>query len=264
VYNTRFEETGDPRDLLTGGGPWDYFAVAPFLYPQRDAASIHSMALLGAGAGTAAAQFLAVYGADAHVDAVEIDPAILDLGRRYFGLADRSVSPAHPNYRAVAADARAWLASNPEHYDVVAIDAYHQPYIPFHLTTVEFFELVRSHLNEQGVAVVNAGIGPNGDDRLGQAIAATMRAVFPQVYVIETRRQGNQIIVGTNSTVGDGWANMAANYERLRIPALRQVMEWVNISERPIDASYAPMTDDRAPVEALIDSLIFEAALDKP
>jgi predicted membrane-bound spermidine synthase len=263
VYNTRFEQTGDARELLTGGGPWDYFVVTPYLYPQRDPASVRSMALLGAGAGTTAAQFLAVYGGNARVDAVEIDPAIIDLGRAYFGMRDSAVAPDHPNYHVAADDARAWLARSSQQYDIIGIDAYHQPYIPFHLTTIEFFELVRMHLTERGVAVVNAGLGPNGDDRLGQAIAATMRVVFPNVYIMETRRQGNQIIVGTNNAVGDGWANMRANYERLNNPTLRQVIEWVNISERPIDAHVEPMTDDRAPVEALIDALIYEQALNQ-
>jgi hypothetical protein len=259
IYNMGAAESGDARDLLTGGGPWDYFAVAPFFYPGRDPADVRSMAMLGAGAGTAPAQFLAIYGADATVDAVEIDPDIIALGRRYFGLRDAAAGPEHPNYRAHAADARYWLATRGGRYDIIGIDAYHQPYIPFHLTTVEFFTEVRAHLTDQGAVAVNAGLGPGGDDRLGQAIAASMRAVFPEVYIIETGRQSNQIIVGLNQPVGDGWGHMVANYERLSSPALRAVLETVGVSERPVDPRVQPLTDDRAPVEALVDSLIFEA-----
>jgi len=76
--------------------------------------------------------------------------------------------------------------------------------------------------------------------------------------VIETKRQSNQMIVGLNRPVGDGWANMVANYQRISNPALRQILESVNVSERPVDPRYTPLTDDRAPIEALIDSLIFE------
>jgi hypothetical protein len=255
-YNPRYEQTGDPRDLLTNGGPWDYFGIVPFFYANRDPATVRSLAMLGAGAGTAPAQFLANYGADATVDSVEIDPQIIAAGRQYFGL--RDASSQYPNYHTYAQDARYWLATTNGHYDVVALDAYHQPYIPFHLTTVEFFQEARAHLTEQGAVVVNAGLGPDGDDRLGQAIAATMRAVFPEVYVIETKRQSNQMIVGLNRPVGDGWANMIANYQRMNNPALRQVIETVNVSERRVDSRYTPLTDDHAPIEALIDSLIFD------
>lgn len=256
IYNQRYAQSGDPQDLLTGGGPWDYFTIAPFFFPQRDVSSVRSMAMLGAGAGTAPSQFLAIFGADATVDSVEIDPQISDLGRSFFGLRDAQAGADHPNYRVHAADARYWLATSRGSYDIIAIDAYHQPYIPFHLTTVEFFSEVRARLSDRGVAVVNAGLGPGGDDRIGQVIAATMRATFPAVYVIETRRQSNQIIVGLAQPVGDGWGNMIANYERLQDPTLRAVIESVNVSERPIDPSVAPFTDDHAPIESLIDGMI--------
>ncbi|MDZ4721265.1 MAG: fused MFS/spermidine synthase, partial [Roseiflexaceae bacterium] len=258
IYNPRYEQSGDARDLLSNGGPWDYFGIVPFFYPNRDPATVRSLAMLGAGAGTVPAQFLAIYGSDAIVDSVEIDPQIIEAGRQYFGLHDVTTGSRYPNYRTYAQDARYWLATTNKQYDIVALDAYHQPYIPFHLTTVEFFQEARAHLTEQGAVVVNAGLGPDGDDRLGQAIAATMRAVFPEVYVIETKRQSNQMIVGLNRPVGDGWANMVANYQRISNPALRQILESVNVSERPVDPRYTPLTDDRAPIEALIDSLIFE------
>jgi hypothetical protein len=258
IFNQQAAQTGNASDLLSDGGPWDYFAVGPFFYPHRDPSSVHRMAMLGSGAGTGPALFLGIYGADATVDAVEIDAQISAFGRSFFNLRDAPTSPEHPNYHVYAEDARYWLTTHAGQYDLIAIDAYHQPYIPFHLTTVEFFSEVRAHLGEQGVAVVNAGLGPDGDDRLGQAIAATMRAVFPEVYVIVTPHQSNQIIVGVAQPVGDGWANMAANYEHIQNPTLRQVLETVNVSEQPIDTRVVPFTDDHAPVEALIDSLIFD------
>ncbi|GAB4117150.1 MAG: fused MFS/spermidine synthase [Roseiflexaceae bacterium] len=266
IYNQRYQQSGNPSDLLSGGGPWDYFVIAPFLYPNRTPESIQSMAMLGSGAGTAPALFYAIYGPERRVDAVEIDGAIIDLSRRYFGAndAESNAPNAIPTYRVYAEDARYWLATSNQRYDIIAIDAYHQPYIPFHLTTQEFFARVRSRLNDQGVAVINAGLGPNGDDRLGQAIIATMRTVFPEVYIMETARGGNQIIIGVNQAVGDGWGNMIANYEVLTDPTLRAIVEQVQVSERPINPHVAPFTDDHAPVEALVDSLIFDVAVTPP
>jgi len=81
-------------------------------------------------------QFLAAYGADAQIDAVEIDPKIIELGRKYFKMEDASVTPTHPNFQVHADDARYWLATAGKTYDVIGMDAYHQPYIPFHHSRV--------------------------------------------------------------------------------------------------------------------------------
>ncbi len=267
IFNKRYEASKNPLDLLTGGGPWDYFSVAPYFYPNRDPSSVTSLAMLGSATGTMPKQFLAIYGPDTKIDAVEIDPRIIAVGREYFDMQDNAVSQAHPNYTVHAQDARYWLETTNQKYDVIGMDAYHQPYIPFHLTTVEFFQSVKQHLTDQGVAVVNAGKGPDGDDRLGQALASTMIKVFPQVFIIDTANFGNQIVVGVNQPVGNGVQNFIANAQRINNPVLQTVMSWsINNGPKPIrefrpqDATYAAFTDDHAPVEQLVDSLIFSEA----
>ncbi len=261
IYRLKYRQTGDPLDLLTDGGPWDYFTVAPYVYPDRDPASVQSLALLGSAAGSIPKQFLAIYGPETIIDAVEIDPQIVEMGREYFDLEDQD--PRFPNYTTHIADARTWIATAERTYDVIGMDAYHQPYIPFQLTTVEFFQQVRDHLNPQGVAVVNAGRPASGDDRLVNALASTMLAVFPQVYMIDTRFS-NAILIGVNEPVGDGVQNFTANAERMSIQALQLVMYW-SVNEgrfgpirefSPAQARYRPFTDDHAPVEQLIDGLI--------
>ncbi|MFN3374764.1 MAG: spermidine synthase, partial [Chloroflexus sp.] len=142
-----------------------------------------------------------------------------------------------------------------------------QPYIPFHLTTVEFFQEVKAKLTPRGVAVVNAGRPASGDDRLVNALASTMVAVFPQVYIIDTRFS-NAIVIGVNQPVGDGVVNFIENAARIDIPALQLVMYWSLYEGRfgplreftPAMAQFRPFTDDHAPVEQLIDGLIFSEA----
>lgn len=270
TYRLRYRTTGDPLDLLTEGGPWDYFAVAPYVSPTRSPESVRRVALLGAAAGTVPKQLLASYGADLHIDAVEIDPAILALSRQYFDLA--AGTSAAPNYTTYAADARAWLATRPAHqtYDLIGVDAYHQPYIPFHLTTVEFFRETLAHLAPAGVVVVNVGRTPGGDERLVNALAGTMRQVFPQVFVLDTRADraaSNALLVGVARPVGDGVAHFAANAERMPLPALALVMQWALHDGRgpvreftPDQARFAPFTDDRAPVEYVIDQMVLAEA----
>jgi hypothetical protein len=265
VYRLKYKQTGNPLDLLTDGGPWDYFSVAPYVYANRDPQSVTSLALLGSAAGSVPKQFLAIYGPQTTIDAVEIDPEIVDLGREYFDLEDQD--PRYPNYHTHIQDARSWLATAEGRYDVIGMDAYHQPYIPFHLTTVEFFRQVDDHLNPQGVAVVNAGRPSSGDDRLVNALASTMLAVFPQVYMIDTRFS-NAILIGVHAPVGDGVQNFTDNAGRMQIQALELVMYW-SLNEGafgPVrqftadQARYTPFTDDRAPVEQLVDGLILSEA----
>lgn len=264
VYNRRYEQTGRPSDLLTNG-TWDFFSVAPYLYPHVRPNDVHSLLMIGSAAGTIPKQFLAFYGTNTRIDAVEIDPAIIDVGRRFFALDN----PAATHYTTYAEDGRVFLGRTHATYDVIGMDAYHQPYVPFHLATREFFADVKAHLNERGVAVVNAG--RVGDDyRLVDALASTMRTVFPQVYIVDVPDGGNSIIYGVNTPAGDGVANFAANRENMPDPVLRLVMaralataadkrpfrEWTAAEAQAV----RPWTDDWAPVEQLIDQMIVRAA----
>ena len=131
------------------------------------------MAMLGNAAGTVARAY-AQYFPQTRIDGVEIDGALSDLGRRMFGM-DRV-----PNLRVFDEDARPFLRRTDSRYDIVTIDAYRQPYIPFYLTTREFFQLARSRLNRGGAVVVNVG-HPPGDTTLEEALTATLRDVFPNV-----------------------------------------------------------------------------------
>jgi len=143
---------------------------------------------------------------------------------------------------------------------VIGVDAYHQPYIPFHLTTVEFFRMVRDHLTPNGVVVLNAGLGADGDTRLAQTLATTMLEVFPNVFVLETAQFGNWMLVGSMQRIDDGAANFAANYQQIEQPALRTTMAQVQgfpfLSTQRGDVV---LYDDHAPVERLIDEMIFGA-----
>jgi predicted membrane-bound spermidine synthase len=264
IYNRRYEQTGNAADLLSGG-TWEFFSVAPYIYPDVRKADVDSMLMIGSAAGTIPKQFLAFYGSDARIDAVEIDPAIIEVGRSFFAMEDL----AAPNYTTYAEDGRVFLNRTEATYDIIGMDAYHQPYIPFHLTTREFFSEVKAHLNEHGVAVVNAG--RVGDDyRLVHALASTMRSVFPQVYIVDVPSFGNSLIYGVNAPVGDGVANFQANLERMDDPVLRTVMqqaldsefgklplrEWTEAEAQAL----RPFTDDWAPVESVIDQIILRAA----
>ena len=107
------------------------------------------------------------------MDGVEIDSELSEIGRRYFDM-------NNPRLHLYHEDARPFLRRIDATYDVISVDAYRQPYIPFYLTTEEFFETVRDRLAPDGVLIVNVG-HPEGQDHLEKVLSATIGEVFPHV-----------------------------------------------------------------------------------
>ena len=179
--------------------------------------------------------------------------SVTEIGRKYFDMNE-------PNLNVIIDDGRYALTKSEKTYDVIGIDAYRQPYIPFHLTTKEFFQEVSDHLSDDGVAVVNAG-RTKTDFRLVDVIAATMGAVFDNVYIIDVDRFTNSIVVGTNQPTDiDNFAANLANAPEGGL--IHDVMELAintgNIREYDGDAQV--FTDDLAPVELVVDQIILSEA----
>ena len=239
----------DPQTLLTGG-PWDYMVIADAFRPAA-ATELRpkDVAILGLAGGTSARQYIAAYGSSVQITGVEIDPDILDVARRYFHLDE-------PNVHPVVADARYWLDTQAKKYDVVVMDAYRQPYIPFHLTTKEFFSEVRDHLRPGGVAVVNAGRTPT-DYRLVEALASTMAAVYDDVYLVDVPQFNNTLVYGTTqpTTVQDVRHNLGLIEEPVARDVANDVLAEGRLRVSPYHGQV--FTDDLAPVEKLIDEIIF-------
>ena len=239
----------DSQDNLTHGY-WDYLLVADaFQRAQSAAPAPRSIAILGLAGGTTARQYRLAYGGSVDITGVEIDPAILDIGHRYFHLGD---ARAHE----VVSDARYWLDTQAGHYDVIVLDAYRQPYIPFHLTTEEFFAQVRDHLNPGGVAAVNVG-RTQTDYRLVAALASTMAAVYTNVYLIDDPNFENTLVFGTTEPVSidDVKHNLGLVDAPLASSAAQTALAEGRLRPSPYHGQV--YTDDLAPVEQLIDEIIF-------
>ena len=101
-----------------------------------------------------------------------------------------------PNLHVHIEDGRTYLETTQAQYDVVAIDAFQQPYIPFQLTTREFFTIIRSHLSSNGVVALNTA-HTTQDFRLVQAFINTMSQIFPSVYVFNVPGTFNTEIMAT-------------------------------------------------------------------
>jgi spermidine synthase len=239
----------NPDGVLVGG-IWDYFLIAPYFNnPPYTADQVRSLALIGLAAGTVPKEYTAVYG-PIPIDGAEIDPEILAAGREYFDMNE-------PNLNAVAQDGRYFLANSPRSYDVIAIDAYRPPYIPFHLTTREFFAQVRDHLTENGVVAINVG-RTRTNWSLVNVLSSTLRAVFPNVYTVDLATPGsdlsNVLVVATKQPTSV--SNLARNTELMTNPVLRQVADNAVLRAAEFTTPGAVFTDDKAPVEQIVHGLI--------
>jgi spermidine synthase len=236
-----------PGEWLTGNY-WDEPLVLPF---AGRATPPRSLAILGSAAGTVARAYGHFFPAT-RIDAVEIDPKLTEVGRDLFDL-------RAPRLATHAADARPWLRATDRRFDVIYVDAYRQPYIPFYLATKEFFRLTRDRLNPGGMVIVNVG-HPEDSKKLEQVLGATMGAVFGHVARDPSEDVNTQLIA---SDADLGGARIAAAVRGGAVPA--------DLADTARDAAarVAPplrggrvYTDDVAPVEWLIDASIVQVAAD--
>ncbi|MBO0842663.1 MAG: fused MFS/spermidine synthase, partial [Nocardioides sp.] len=209
-----------------------------------------SVAILGSAAGTVARQ-ISHFSPRTRVDAVEIDGAVTDVGRRLFDLHGADL---HTH----TADARPWLAAQTRKYDVIMVDAYRQPYIPFYLTTHEFFALVKQHLNPGGVVVINSA-HPEGSTTLEKVLTATVRSDFGDAVWRDPSTPTNTQLVATN----DPDAKPADDLLRSTgsAPAgLTDLLTATSYRLAPGLRGGRVYTDDVAPVEWLTDMSLAGAA----
>jgi spermidine synthase len=233
----------EPGSVLTGD-VWDGHLVlgfAGFSQPPR------SVAILGNAAGTTSRAYEKFF-PDTRVDGVEIDGELSEIGRRYFDM-------HNPELHLYHEDARPFLRRIDAEYDVISVDAYRQPYIPFYLATEEFFELARDRLAPGGILIVNAG-HPEDQDDLEKVLTATMAEVFPHLL--------RDPIEDTNTLIVASESPLSADRLSEAIPSLPAGLRSTARAaaarlEPPIEGGDV-YTDDKAPVEWLIDKSIIDYA----
>jgi spermidine synthase len=228
-----------PNSVLTGG-EWDMFLVVPPLVPHP----VRRVLILGNAGGSSARALAALY-PRVSIDGVEIDPAVTEAARRYLDLS------RIPRLHVVTADARAYLRGTKKRYDVIAIDVYRQPYIPFQVTTREFFREVRSHLTPGGCVALNIARLP-GDRGLLDAIAATVRTELGQAWDWDALRF-NSLLFACKRPVTR--AELVRRVGAVPPPA-RSLVPLFRSEVRTAGFHGTVLTDDRAPVEWLSDRAI--------
>jgi spermidine synthase len=225
--------------VLTGG-EWDMFLTVPPLMDRP----VKRIAILGNAGGTTARSF-GVYYPDIAIDGVEIDPEVNALAKKYFGATD------NVRLDVISADARPFLQAAKEKYDLIFIDAYRQPYVPFYLATADFFKLCRDHLAPDGIVALNVSTVP-GDDRLSRAVSGTLATQFPLVMKWPALNF-NQLVLGfAKDTEPSLLAQRAAQAPADIVPLTGLLTgNWTQVA-----AIEDYWTDDRCPVEWITDRMI--------
>ncbi len=237
--------------ILNYYGPWEMVLVAPYFNsPPFQPEKVKSMAIVGLAAGTTARQATSVYG-PIPIDGYEIDQKVVEIGQRFFDMNE-------PNLNVVVQDGRWGLEHSTKQYQIISVDAYRPPYIPWHLTTGEFFQIVKQHLTQDGVMVINVGRAPN-DRRLIEALASTILTVFPSVHVVDVPGTYNTILYATVQPTTD--ENLYRNYayfiSRGDIPTLLlETTKTAVANLQPLPAPGPVFTDDLAPVEWITNDMI--------
>ncbi|MFP4320984.1 MAG: spermidine synthase [Anaerolineales bacterium] len=232
---------------------WGLFMAAPYFNPNYTPEDVQRVAVLGLAGGTIARQHTAVYG-PVPIDGIEIDPAIVRAGAAYFEM-------DMPNLNVIVDDARYAFRDLEHEYSLVAIDAYRVPYVPWQLTTVEFFQEAYDRLAPDGVVAINVGRTPD-DRRLEYALARTMLEVFPSVHRIDVPNSLNTILVGTRQPTN--MTDLGRNFVSLdaeAYPILWQVLNDAVQNLRQTEVSDTVFTDDRAPVETIVNAMTLEYLL---
>lgn len=231
---------------------WAYYALAPSF---GQAQTPKRVLLLGLGGGTAAEIYRRLY-PEAKVVGVEIDGGLVEAGRRYLGLDLQGVD-------VVIEDARTFVAAEshraPGTYDVIILDAFQFPYIPFQLATSEFFAATRQCLAPGGVLMVNAG-RYREERGVVFAISRTLASVFPYVQAADAPTPSNTLLVATDHEPSSalGIAGLVISVETRNV-LTKIAAEHQRMRDATWPSTTPLLTDDHAPVEWLTDRIVWRA-----
>jgi spermidine synthase len=206
------------------------------------AGKLERMLMVGLGGGSVSDYFLR-HVPEIHITSVELDPGVVEAAKKYFGV------EANARHYIATGDGRVFLQRNRQTYDIVMIDAFRGGYVPFHLLTHEFYTLLASRLEPEGVAVLNL----RARTHLFDSSMVTLRRTFKTVEVYEWG--GNAIVLARRAPPPSKEERLAraqgrqAQYKfRYDLAALLKDEVAITVKEARL------LTDDFAPVN-LYDSM---------
>jgi spermidine synthase len=142
--------------------------------------------VVGLGGGTLP-MFLRAYYPDATIDAVDINPEVVSVAKKFFGFREDA------RMRGIVADGRAFIEQTKQSYDVIFLDAFGADSVPPSLTTQEFLRAVCRAVRPDGVIVGN--IWDRHSNPLYDSMVRTYQEVFVDLYILTVPGAGNMILL---------------------------------------------------------------------
>ena len=179
---------GNPGHLTT---PYtrDMFASMLLKHPQK------RVLIVGLGGG-AMVRFLNKHFPETSVDAVEIDPEVVKIASKLFGVRSSKRT------RIITEDASVYLQRDKGLYDAIYMDAFLEPGadtdphgIPQELKTVDFLVSLRGKLTPGGVVAFNLSEHESTDQDL-----QTIARAFPTIYEYRVPDSQNRVVIATGET----------------------------------------------------------------
>ncbi|MFB6198690.1 MAG: spermidine synthase, partial [Halobacteriaceae archaeon] len=187
------------------------------------------------------------------IDVVEIDPVVIRVAKRYFGVEESS------QMNIYNADGRQFLQSTNRTYDVIILDAYQKDKVPFHLTTREFMQLAKQRLDANGILLANLIAAPSGaGSKFFRAEYKTMAAVFPTVYAFPTSRTNFVQNIELIATKRPDRLSREALLKRNRRRDIGINLSYeISFYRTNVKTGDVPiLRDDRAPITRLLEPMI--------
>ncbi len=257
VRHLRFDATNQSAIDLTDGyrstiAYPNYFDLALAIKPDAK-----RVLVLGMGGGAITKRWWRDY-PDMTIDSVEIDPVVVDVASRYFGL------PEDARLGVFTTDARRYVQTTDKTYDVVIVDAYYADSLPFHLTTSEFLSEVKSRMAPDGVLAYNVISPVSGEgSKLFRTTYRTAGGVWDHLWAFpiglsedrDAEKRRNIIVLASDADISasellrrtstgvdgrvklDGFSGFSADLYTAIVP----------LGDVPV------MTDAYAPTDSLID-----------
>ena len=240
------------RNPLQGHFQYTEMFHLPWIWNPR----MTNVLMIGLGGGSTQRSYNHYY-TNVHIDTVELDPKVVDIAKRFFGVKESDRHDIHTG------DGRVYLRRNRTKYDAIIMDAYQKnrygSFIPYHLATEEFFEMAKEDMTEDGVLAYNV-IGSIGGDRADiiGSMYKTLNKVFPQVYLFPARDSRNVVLIATmmetrfTPRMLNERANQLIRSGQVQLPEFRNhVRNLTEVSSAKLRQSPL-LTDDYAPVDGLL------------
>ncbi|MBT6254304.1 fused MFS/spermidine synthase [Candidatus Uhrbacteria bacterium] len=234
----------DPEDIFLGMY-YDYYLPLPELFEDEV-----NVGIIGLAGGSLSRAFTSIYGDRVAIDGVEIDKKVIEVAREYFEL-------DQPSLTVFNEDGRLFVERKQSAYDLLIIDAYTQQlYIPFTMTTQEFWRDAELALKDGGVVALNMN-ATSLEAPLLSAISNTVSSVFSHTYVVPLTHNAswNYIVLASNGPINLELLHELELEEPLNTYAnvlSSQAVEFVHDPEQLV------LTDDRAPIELMTEEMIID------